>query len=298
MQRISIRVKKIDYIIYKEIKKGASGEDVARKIEKSRVSVWKRIKKMREFVEIEAKKGYGYRIIHEKDPNPYAIAEAAFDFLGTEEVFYFRSTDSTNERAKKFSKPNILFFAEKQTEGRGRWGRRWESDLGGLYFSFTLKPHFEELQKITIVSGLAVAEAIMDLGLRAELKWPNDVLIDGKKVCGILCELSGTYEEPIVIVGVGINVRNKFENATSLCDYKVCSLNLVFKKFCESFQRISNLSWREIILRYKNFCKTSGKFVRVLTPHGVVEGFAEIDDDGALLVNGRKILAGDCLHLR
>lgn len=296
MQRILID--RVDYMIYKGIKEKKSGKEIAKNLNISRVSVWKRIKKMKEFLEVEAKKGVGYRIVKEKDPNPYSIAEAAFDLLKVEEVEYYKCVESTNERAKEISKPNLLVFAEKQSKGKGRWGRRWESELGGLYFTFTLKPKIEELQKITVVAGLAVAKALRGIGIKAELKWPNDVLIDDKKVCGVLCELSGTYEEPIVAVGVGINVRNRYEGAASLCDYGVYSLNFVFRKFCESYSKVSILSWKEIIDEYRFLCKTSGKYVRVYTPKEILEGFAEIDEDGSLIVGSKKILVGDCIHLR
>lgn len=296
MQKILID--RIDCLVYKEIKEGKSGEEIAKKLGVSRVSIWKRVKKMKEFLEIETRKGFGYRIVEEKDPNPYSIAESAFEFLKVDEVEYYKCIESTNDRAKEISKPNFLVFAEKQIKGRGRWGRRWESEIGGLYFTFTLRSNFEELQRITIVAGLAVAEALREIGIKAELKWPNDVLIDDKKVCGILCELSGTYEEPIVAVGIGINVRNRYEGAASLCDYGVCSLNFVFRKFCESFSKVSILSWKELIDKYRYLCKTSGKYVRVYTPRETLEGFAEIDDDGSLIVNGKKVLVGDCIHLR
>ncbi|MET1124154.1 MAG: biotin--[acetyl-CoA-carboxylase] ligase [Archaeoglobaceae archaeon] len=273
--------------------RASSGEEIAAELGVSRVAVWKYIGRMRKYINIAARSGRGYEIRGEADPNPYAVARVAFEHLGVEEVRYYDVVDSTNERARSVAKPNLLFFAEQQTAGRGRWGRSWSSEKGGLYFSLTLSPRFEELHRVTIVAGLAVARA-----LDAELKWPNDVLVEGKKVCGILCELAGSYEEPVVVVGVGVNVRNRYPGAASLCDYGICSVNEVFERIARQFAIVSKLSWDETISEYRKLCTTIGRRVRVRTPSGVIEGVADVDDDGSLIVNGKKVLVGECVHLR
>ncbi|MEM4496360.1 MAG: biotin--[acetyl-CoA-carboxylase] ligase [Archaeoglobaceae archaeon] len=286
----------VDYLIYLELLKGyASGEEIARRLGISRTAVWKQIDKMRRYLSISSKPGVGYCIISERDPNPYAIAKASFENLEVSEVFYYKSVDSTNERARIHGKSSALFFAEQQTAGRGRMGREWKSETGGLYFSITFPSSaLKEVQRFTVISGVAVARAV-----DGKLKWPNDVLLEDKKVCGILCELSGSFEEPVVIVGIGVNVRNKYENAASLCDYGICSINEVFARIAREFKNLKLKSWGEILEEYRKLCTTLGRKVRIYTPSGILEGIAEdVDENGALLVSGKTVLVGDCIHLR
>ncbi len=298
-----------DFIIYRTLStKAASGEELAAKLGVTRKAVWKAIEKLRSFgFEIEASKRTGYVITAKPELNPYDVADIAFSELKdvVDEVHYYSVTDSTNERARIYSKPGVLIFAEEQTAGKGRLGRRWESGKGGLYFTLTLKPEFgiEDIPKITLTTGLAVAKAI-----GGRIKWPNDVLINGKKVCGILCELAGEIESPIVIIGVGVNVKNEIpkelkEKAARLCDFFDCTPTQVFRRvlaeFYDCYNKLRSGKWDELRSELAYLCETIGKRVKVLTPSGVYEGIAEqIAEDGALVVNGRRIYAGECVHLR
>lgn len=155
--------------------------------------------------------------------------------LGEDEFYdlhYYEQVDSTNEyvkrAAKEGAKEGYLVVGEEQTAGKGRLGRRWESPAGeSAYFSFLLRPRFaaEHVAPLTLVAGLSVAQAVREtVMLPAEIKWPNDVVIKHKKICGILCEAEagGNDRMKYMIPGIGINVNNESfpeelkEKATSL----------------------------------------------------------------------------------
>lgn len=225
----------------------------------------------------------------------FEFAEIAFRSLPfLEEFHFFELIDSTNERAK-YGKPFSLFFAEEQISGRGRFERQWVSRKGGLYFSIVLPGY--SVSKITLISALSVAESVE----ASRIKWPNDVLLFGKKFCGIL----GEVFENKVIVGLGINVENDvsgFDFACNLKSFYPISREDVFEKVTSNFARnYANLlagKWQEIFARFAELCETKGKKVRVITLHRVIEGIAELSEDGAIVVDGEKIYSGDCIHLR
>lgn len=226
------------------------------------------------------------------------FAEIAFrnlDFL--DEFYYYEIVDSTNERAKEKKKSFCLFFAEEQTSGRGRLGRKWFSAKGGLYFSLSLPAY--AVEKLTMLSALAVAESIPNSGI----KWPNDVLLHGLKVSGILGELHGE----IAIVGIGVNVENEIseelkEYATSIKKFFKATREEVFEKVTRNFHKnyleMVSGKWKEVFERYKELCITVGKQVKVITPSAEIFGVAELSEDGALIVGGKKVYVGDCIHLR
>ncbi len=293
-----------DYKIYTILsEKPVSGERLADELGITRTAVWKAVQRLRENgVEVSSDRK-GYRIQGEKELNPYKVAEISFK-NGFEEVHYFDETDSTNERAKEYGKPSCLFFANKQTAGKGRYGRSWISEEGGLYFSMTFSPplDYSELPKITLVAGLSVAEAIPE----AEIKWPNDILLRGRKVCGILSELYGEIENPLVIVGIGINVRNPVPegiNAASISQFHSISRKEVFERVLSNFHRnykkLLGGGWDELRREIEGLCTTIGKEVKVITTGGEIRGKAEgIAEDGSIIVDGRRIYAGECIHLR
>ncbi len=293
-----------DFVIYNLLTKSCmSGEEIGRILGVSRAAVWKAINKIRQNgVQIDVK-SKGYTILREVDVNPYRIANIAFRNLRfLEEVHYYTSVDSTNVRAREYGKPNVLFFAESQSAGRGRLGRKWESDRGGLYFSITLEPPFsiDDLPKLTLITGLAVAESLPN----AKLKWPNDVIVNGKKVCGILSEIYGEIEKPVVIIGIGINVSNPVpENAIRVQQFWKASITQVFdavlKNFSIHYNSLVDGRWSELRERYMEKCETIGKVVKVTTPGEEIVGKAEgIAEDGAIVIDGKKVYSGDCIHLR
>ncbi|WP_243112679.1 biotin--[acetyl-CoA-carboxylase] ligase [Caproiciproducens sp. NJN-50] len=196
-----------------------SGEELSEQLHISRTAVWKSIRSLREEgYEIESATNRGYRL--ESCPDRYSAAEIGAgletEFLGRS-VFCHDSVDSTNEEAKRQAlagAPNgSLFVAEQQTGGKGRLGRSWTSPTGtGLWFTVLLRPGILPLRVsvTTLLSGLAVARAVRSLsGCDAKIKWPNDIVIGSKKVCGILTEMTAEIDRiEFVAVGIGVNVNN------------------------------------------------------------------------------------------
>lgn len=297
-----ISIDSTDFRVYSILSESpASGESIAEKLKISRTAVWKVVQKLKEWgVEVIAEPK-GYRIESQEELNPYEVARIAFK-NGFREVLFFDETDSTNERAKEFRRPDAIVFANRQSKGKGRHGRVWLSERGGLYFSLILSPKldYSELPKLTLIAGLSVAESIEG----SEIKWPNDVLIGNKKVCGILSEVLGEIENLFVVIGIGINVSNPVpENAISLSQLYHISRREIFERvlrnFSKNYKELLNGNWSELRERIVAKCTTIGRRVKVLTAAGEIEGIAEtIAEDGSLVVNGRRIYAGDCIHLR
>lgn len=197
-----------------------SGEELSERLDVSRTAVWKNINALRSSgYEIESVTNRGYRLISRPDllTKEEITAGLSTAFLA-KEIYYQESVDSTNEEAKRqamHGAPNgSLFIAEEQTGGKGRLGRIWRSPRGsGLWFSILLRPSSlpEQIASLTLLAGLAVCTAIRSkTGCTAMIKWPNDVVIGSKKVCGILTEMAAEIDRvDYVIMGIGINVNNE-----------------------------------------------------------------------------------------
>lgn len=210
-----------------------SGEELSERLNVSRTAIWKSINLLRESgYGIESVTNRGYRLSF--CPDTYSAEEISAG-LETEQlakkIYCFEKIDSTNEEAKRqalHGAPNgSLFIAEQQTGGKGRLGRSFLSPPGiGLWFTVLLRPGSipSNVSVTTLLSGLAVCGAIRKYtNLPAMIKWPNDIVIGSKKVCGILTEMSAEMERiEFVVTGIGVNVNNTAfpedlkEKATSL----------------------------------------------------------------------------------
>lgn len=195
-----------------------SGERLARRLNVTRNSVWKAISQLREEgYEIEAATNRGYRLGGAKE----IVSEAGvLRYLTTRELGrsmeVHREIDSTNNRAKALAAQGAahgtLVLARRQTGGRGRFGRRFHSpESGGIYMSFVLRPQLpaEKAVLVTSMTAVAVARAIERLAdVRVQIKWVNDLYINGRKICGILCEAGMDFESgqlEYAVVGIGVN---------------------------------------------------------------------------------------------
>src|SRR5271154_4348754 len=198
---------------------GVSGAELAEQLKISRAAIWARIEELRQAgYEIEAGPHFGYRLVSSPDA---LHADDLLARLGKTKVVgrdirVFEETTSTNDVIEKLArdgvKEGVVVFAESQTKGRGRLGRKWMSpQRKGLWFSVLLRPDLrpQEATQLTIASANALRRAIQsETGLKPEIKWPNDILIGGKKVAGILTELSAEVDKVrYVILGIGIDVN-------------------------------------------------------------------------------------------
>ena len=195
-----------------------SGTAIAQRMGMSRAAVWKRIERLRaRGYGIEASAGRGYRLVRTSDRLlPEEIARHYHPNTLRGPLLHRDTIDSTNRLAAELARDGAaegtVVLAEQQTVGRGRLGRTWVSPARlNLYASLVLRPAMPPLEvpRLTLVAGLAVAEAIARTApLRAEIKWPNDVLLGGRKVAGVLTELEAeTDRVRFVIVGIGVNLN-------------------------------------------------------------------------------------------
>ncbi len=279
-----------------------SGEDISNKTGISRAAVWKHIKSLKnKGYEIDSVTNRGYRLVSSPD---LITAEGITQNLNTEfigrRLFIYDETDSTNERAKASGEiEGSVFIAEVQNHGKGSRGRGWVSPRGtGIWHSILLKPDIppSEVSQITLVAGLAVWKAI---GMDAKIKWPNDIVIGTKKVCGILTEMSAeTDMVHYVVCGIGINVNT--ENFDAEIKHRATSMYIesgdkqirndiiarelnyfeyYYKKFLEG-------GLGAILDEYKENCVTIGRDVTVIYKKENVTGkAADIDENGALVVD-------------
>lgn len=234
--------------------------------------------------------------------------EAAIDTKWAgKHICYFKELDSTNARAKQEADngaaEGTLVVTDMQTAGRGRRGRSWNSPAGvNLYFTLILKPVYQpdKAAMVTLVMALAVAEGIsLTCGMEAEIKWPNDVVVNGKKVCGILTEMNVEHGQiQYVAVGVGVNVglqefppeiADKAASLEAECGKPVSRTALAanilkaFEKYYESF--LQELSLSCIRDKYNRRLVNRDREVRVLDPQGEFQGIARgINEFGELLV--------------
>ena len=286
-----------------------SGEELGRKLEISRAAIWKGMKKLREEgYEIEAVTNKGYRLIlHDTMYNEKEIAEGlATKRLGSP-IYFYKITDTTNGRlrdlAAEGAPEGTIAVAEQMTAGRGRRGRPWEAPAGsGIWLSILLRPQIlpGEASILTLVAGLAVSKAIEEeTGLSVGIKWPNDIMLNGKKLVGILtemeCEMQSTH---FVIVGIGINVNTtEFpegirEIATSLYleSGRTFSRKNILQKVLRHFEALydelikGNCSFAPFLERYKARCITLNQEVRVLGKETFYAKAVDITPSGELVV--------------
>ena len=298
--------------ILQEKKGVVSGQKLSSKLGVSRVSIWKHINKLQEF---------GYDI--SATSNGYQLA-GSFDALFPWEfpereakIQYFSKVTSTmdiaRDLARKGSPDFTVVIAECQTEGRGRLKRVWHSSLGGLYFTIILRPQISPVlsPRINFAASLALVRTLRKLfGFDAMVKWPNDVLADGKKVSGMLSEMEAEGDMVTFInIGLGINVNNDAEKkepgAISIKNItgKQVSRKKLLAEFLDEFESIVNANTLEnVISMWKKCTATIGRQVKIVTSREITQGLAtDVDGNGALilkLADGsiKKIIYGDCFH--
>lgn len=287
-----------------------SGQDLCEKFGVSRTAVWKAVNQLKEAgYEIESVQNKGYRLV----ASPDTVSEEELksirktEWIG-QEIFYFPVLDSTNTKAKQLAEEGYpsgtLVVAEQQDAGRGRRGRGWASPRGvGIFMTLMLKPDIlpNNASMLTLVAALAVAAAIRKCtGRPAGIKWPNDIVMNGKKVCGILTEMSAQIDYVNhVVVGIGINVHNESfpediaPTATSLyletgVHYRRAAL---IEEIWEQFERyyavfLQTQDLSGLVKEYEAHLVNMHQSVRVIDPKEPFEGRAMgITPRGELMVD-------------
>ncbi len=228
-------------------------------------------------------------------------------------VYYFKRLTSTNDKAKEFNK-NSVIIAETQTKGRGRFHRKWSSSKGGLWMSIVLKPSIKNSKKITFIAAIAIHKVIKNLfKLDTKIKWPNDILFDGKKLCGVLTEtiFKNNYIEKMII-GIGLNVNNRLplslkNKSISLGEITNKEANIkkiaydISKEFflqCKKYKKNN----KKLLIDWKKLSDTIGRKINVKSIGKVYYGEAcNIDEDFNLILKLKnnkikKIIEGDVFY--
>ncbi len=263
-----------------------------------------------------------------KQETEYLNRNEILDGLNTKtigkELYLFKEVMSTNTVAKFLSENDVnngtVILSEKQSGAKGRLGKSWESPLGGIWLSLVVKPNVDhsKIPMITLATGVAVVKTLERIGIEnAEIKWPNDVMINDKKVCGILTEAITKFNSiESVIIGVGIdanfdvNVLSKeLQEGTTTLDIELghrVDENEIIRFFLEEFERIGILfeegGFERILKEWRKYSYSIGKIVEVREPFsksydGYVLG---ISREGALVVEKidgtlEKVISGECI---
>ncbi|HEY5231940.1 MAG TPA: biotin--[acetyl-CoA-carboxylase] ligase [Verrucomicrobiae bacterium] len=290
---------------------GVSGTELAEQLKISRAAIWSRIEELRRAgFDISASPHFGYRIVGEPDA---LLADDLLAHLGKTKVIgrdihVFKQTTSTNDVIEKLArdgvKEGVVVFSESQTRGRGRLGRKWISLAHkGLWFSILLRPDLrpQETTQLTVASATALRRAIfLETNLQPEIKWPNDILIGGKKVAGILTELSAEPDKVrYVILGIGVDVNQDADEFLSELCKTATSLKIeagetisrpelaaaILRELDFDYMRICGGKFTAVADEWEENCVTIGKNVTVQIGGRKIRGRAEsLDDDGALLL--------------
>ena len=303
-----------------------SGQDLCNKFGVSRTAVWKAIKQLKEAgYEIEAVPNKGYHIVSAPDlMNKVELESIRNTTWAGQEIYYYDVTDSTNIRAKELAEEGhpsgTLVVADRQEAGRGRRGRSWDSPSGaGIFMTLLLKPEMNpnHASMLTLVAAMAVARAISKCaGTEALIKWPNDIVIGGKKICGILTEMSAQFDFiNHIVIGIGINVHNEHfpeeiaETAGSILlqtGKRIRRAELIeqileqFEHYYAIFMETEDLSG--LVKEYNAILVNMNKSVRVLDPKEPFEGKAMgITKKGELIVDtweSRKMVSSGEVSVR
>jgi len=299
-----------------------SGQDICSQLGVSRTAVWKNIKALKEEgYQIDSVNNKGYKLLSEPDViDGIRIREYLHTRWLADTINYAREMDSTNIQAKRMGEHDAgdgtIVVTERQTAGRGRRGRTWVSPEGNCYFSILLRPDIaaDHASMITLIAAMALAKAIKKVsGLNTMIKWPNDVIANGKKLCGILTESSTDLEYiNYVVVGIGINAnQTEFpeeirETASSIrleTGEKVNRAQLLgtfldeFEKYYENFLETEDLT--ALAGQYNSLLVNRGKEVKIIEKDRErILNAVGIDDKGGLIVedscgNRETIISGE-----
>lgn len=301
-----------------------SGSEIARTLGLSKPTINRLINMLRAkgFI-IESNPRKGYRLVSADDLVNAELYLADLETSLNYRVHYVEKCISTQDiastLAEQGAREGTIVLAEEMTGGRGRLGRKWYALRGGLWFTLILRPHtMRGIQLLSLAMGLGLVRGIEEyLGIRTNLKWPNDVLYNERKLAGILVEgkIESNYIK-YILVGVGLNVNNEIPSelkstAISLKEIKGSSIpripllrSMLLQLDYYYMTLLKEHGYKEILYEWKKYSTTIGKNVKAATIDGrIILGKAiDIDKDGALVIETshglEKIYAGDLEHLR
>lgn len=286
-----------------------SGEKMSEDFNMTRSGIWRYINMLKEDgYDIESVSRKGYRIVSSPDVLTYEEIEEYLetDFIGRN-IQYFPSIDSTNKRGKEIAfgeKEGTLIIAEEQLAGKGRLGRDWISPKGkGIWMSVVLKPRVDpmEVAKVTLLGAAAVHNALEKMNIKSKIKWPNDILMGGKKICGILTEMNCELNMiNYVVMGIGINVNLDDGEIPEELKEKATSIKIIEGQKIDRKSLVGNIlnEFEKLYIPFKDkgdgkeaidICRKNsaliGKEVRVIRGEEVKLGNAlDINEDGELVV--------------
>ena len=290
---------------------GVHGTDISHKLGISRAAVWSHIEELRSLgygIDAGPHKGYQLTKVPDILIADDLISQLPEDTILGNQIRVFRETASTNQLVDQMGlagdPEGLVVFAESQSQGRGRLGRKWISPpKKGLWFSVLLRPALRppQMTQLTVIAATALARAIRKTtNLTPEIKWPNDILINGKKVAGVLTEMSAEPDRVLhAVIGIGLDVNldeGDFPNdlkslATSLkleCGKPILRSSLavnLLKALDEDYARIRNGQFKSVSEEWESQCITLQKRVRIHQLDRTIDGHAEsLDSEGALMV--------------
>lgn len=278
----------------------------------SRVSVWKHIHRLQELGYNIMSTANGYQLMGSPDILfPWEFGDRE------DRIHYFAELSSTMDTAKDLARKNCPDFtvviAGRQSAGRGRLNRQWMSEEGGLYFTLVLRPEIPlpASFRVNFLASLTLARMLRETyGVEADVKWPNDILVDDRKLSGMLSELEAEADRVFFInIGMGINVNNNpagVEPAAislkQILGHQVSRIELLTRFLDEFEEHLNNVELETVISEWKQYTVTLQRQVKIVTRQEVTEGRArDVDDNGALIVeladgSTKKIIYGDCFH--
>lgn len=303
-----------------------SGEALSLSLKVSRTTIWKQVKTLQAegyAIETSPKKGYRLSALPDILSPEEVLRGLQTEVFGREHYFYFTEIDSTNNYAKRLAAQGYpegtLVIAEQQIAGRGRRGRQWHSEPGqGIFMSLILRPTLplKELSRITMFIAVAVVETLERFGIKSGIKWPNDVLINGRKIAGILTEAVTDMDGiEYIVTGIGLNVNNRVADfpeefrsvATTIreeagrCISRVELLQEFLWQLESSYRQLVSGGFSEILEKVRSLSLVIGHDIKIDSVNGITTGRAiDIDNNGFLMVrdsqgNIHNIMSGEIL---
>lgn len=289
-----------------------SGETISALLGISRVSIWKHIHKLLEAGYDIRSTPIGYQLVSSPD------ALYPWEFPEREKyIRYYTEVSSTMDIARDLARKGCPSFtvviAGSQTMGRGRLKRIWLSDAGGLYFTVVIRPDIPLIMssRVNFMVSVALVKTLRDMfGIEAMVKWPNDILVGGRKLSGMLSEMEAEGDlVSFINIGLGVNVNNDpvREEPMSTSLKRLVGRNVSRKEILDSFlnlfeKKVKEGNYDNVMLQWKENTATLNREVTIVTTSGEFHGTAiDIDDNGSLLLKQpdgciKTVLFGDCFH--